>query len=62
MELRTVFWRRAAQSLPAPVRARYAVELERAETIDLWVGAAIDAWLDVRAAFARRRKSAYTGS
>ncbi|HEU5177236.1 MAG TPA: hypothetical protein VFZ94_12905 [Burkholderiales bacterium] len=44
------------------MRARYAVELERAETIDLWVGAAIDAWRDVRAAFARRRKSAYTGS
>jgi hypothetical protein len=62
MELRTVFWQRVANSFPAPVRARYASELEQAEAIDLWIGAAIDAWRDVRAALWRRRNSAYTGS
>jgi hypothetical protein len=58
MELRTAFWRRAADSLPAQVRARYASELERAEAIDLWIGAAIDAWRDMRAALGRRLRSA----
>jgi hypothetical protein len=40
------------------VRARYASELERAEAIDLWIGAAIDAWRDMRAALGRRLRSA----
>lgn len=41
--LRTAFWRNAAASLPAAVRARYALELERAERWELALGAAIEA-------------------
>jgi hypothetical protein len=52
--LKTVFWQRAAQSLPPAVRARYQADLERAERIDLLVAALIDACSAVRAALRRR--------
>ena len=49
--LKTAFWQRAAQSLPKSVRSRYATRLERAERVDLLIGALTDA---LRRAFAPR--------
>ena len=49
--LKTAFWQRAAQSLPKSVRSRYATKLERAERVDLLIGALTDA---LRRAFAPR--------
>ena len=37
--LKTAFWQRAAQSLPASVRRRYATRLERAERVELLIAA-----------------------
>lgn len=51
--LRTDFWRRAAASLPAPVRGRYALELEQAERTDLAVADTVDAYRRARAAVRR---------
>jgi hypothetical protein len=62
MPLRTPFWQRAAQSLPPSVRKRYAADLELAEQVDLFIARLIDAWHQARAAIARRRRKAYTGS
>lgn len=41
--LKTAFWQRAAQSLPSSVRRRYATGLERAERVDLFIAAIVDA-------------------
>ena len=49
--LKTAFWQRAAQSLPKSVRSHYATKLERAERVDLLIGALTDA---LRRAFAPR--------
>ena len=49
--LKTAFWQHAAQSLPKSVRSRYAAKLERAERVDLLIGALTDA---LRRAFAPR--------
>ena len=49
--LKTAFWQRAAQSLPKSVRSRYTTRLERAERVDLLIGALTDA---LRRAFAPR--------
>ncbi len=51
--LRTEFWRRAAASLPPQVRARYGLELQGAERIDLAVQKMIDAYGAGKRALAR---------
>lgn len=51
--LETPFWQRAAASLPAHVRSRYAVELERAERIDLALDSVASACGRARAGIAR---------
>jgi hypothetical protein len=45
--LKTPFWQRAAASLPAHVRERYAADLEFGERCDLAVSAMFD-WLERR--------------
>ncbi|HEX9395509.1 MAG TPA: hypothetical protein VF943_02100 [Burkholderiales bacterium] len=40
--LKTAFWRRAANSLPAPIRARHLRHLEGAERFELFLDAMID--------------------
>ena len=42
--LKTAFWRNAADSLPASVRARYVGHFEDAERWELRLDAAIEAW------------------
>jgi hypothetical protein len=42
--LKTRFWRNAADSLPAAVRARYIAHFEAAERFDLMLDAVVDAW------------------
>jgi len=42
--LTTIFWQRAAQSLPSAARRRHAKHLERAERIELVVAAVVDFW------------------
>ena len=59
--LRTTFWRRAAHSFPAEVRKRHAVDLERAEELDLFISRLIDAWRGIRTALGRRRRKALSG-
>jgi len=51
--LKTAFWRNAAASLPAEVRGRYALDLERAERWELALGRAIEALTRAKAAFGR---------
>ena len=41
--LKTAFWRNAAASLPAEVRDRYGLDLERAERWELALARAIEA-------------------
>ena len=41
---KTTFWRNAANSLPAPVRARYRGYFEDAERWELALDAAIEGW------------------
>ena len=48
-ELKTVFWKRAAQSMPAAYRARYVTYLLRAERFDLALDAVIDTVARIRA-------------
>ena len=54
--LKSRFWQRAAESLPAAVRERHAAELERAERCDLFVSAVVDAWRAARAWLASGRR------
>lgn len=42
--LKTRFWRNAADSLPARVRARYIAHFEDAERFDLALEAVIEGW------------------
>jgi hypothetical protein len=42
--LKTRFWRQAASSLPAPVRARYLAYFEDAERFELALDAVVDTW------------------
>jgi hypothetical protein len=51
--LETVFWQRAAASLPAQVRSRYALELHGAERFERRLGRAVRAYHAVKAAFGR---------
>ena len=52
--LKTKFWRNAAASLPASVRARYLADIEQAERIELALDGAIEAVARARARFAGR--------
>jgi hypothetical protein len=40
----TAFWRRASGSLPPAVRRRYLPQLQSAESFDLALGRAAEAW------------------
>jgi hypothetical protein len=51
--LRTAFWRNAAASLPAEVRNRYALDLERAERWELAIARAVETLTRARTAFGR---------
>jgi hypothetical protein len=51
--LKTAFWRNAAASLPAEVRNRYALDLERAERWELALAGAVEALTRTKAAFGR---------
>ena len=42
--LKTAFWKNAANSLPAAVRARYLPHFESAERWELALDAAIESW------------------
>jgi len=42
--LKTLFWQRAAQSLPLVARRRHARHLERAERVESAIGAVVDFW------------------
>jgi hypothetical protein len=52
--LKTAFWQRAAQSLPKSIRGRYAARLERAERVDLLLGALTEALRRARRLLAPR--------
>jgi hypothetical protein len=51
--LKTAFWRKAAQSLPASVRSRHLASMERAERWELAFDRAIEGWSRARAALGR---------
>jgi hypothetical protein len=51
--LKTAFWRNAAASLPPEIRARYELDLERAERWELALGRAIEALTRAKAALGR---------
>jgi hypothetical protein len=42
--LKTLFWQRAAQSLPSVARRRHTKHFERAERIERAVSAVVDFW------------------
>jgi len=42
--LKTAFWRKAASSLPAAIRARHLGHFEDAERFELFLDAAIERW------------------
>jgi hypothetical protein len=42
--LKTIFWQRAAQSLPSAARRRHAKHFERAERIEATIAAVVDFW------------------
>ena len=42
--LKTLFWQRAAQSLPSAARRRHTKHFERAERIEHAVSAVVDFW------------------
>ena len=51
--LKTAFWQKAASSLPAPVRARHIVDIQRAENFALLLESVIDLCAQAREAFGR---------
>lgn len=51
--LKTAFWKDAAASLPASVRARHMAELERAERWELAIDSTIQAFARAKAALTR---------
>jgi len=53
--LKTAFWKRAAGSLPASVRARHVDAIARAERFEILLDGVIDAWGRVKSAFAAQR-------
>jgi hypothetical protein len=52
-EFATTFWQNAHNSLPAAVRARHMVDMQTAERWELRVGAVIEAYARLKAAFVR---------
>ena len=53
--LKTSFWKKAAASLPAHVRARHITALEQAERWELALDGALETWSRVKATFAHPR-------
>ena len=51
--LKTEFWKRAAATLPAAVRARHIGDIARAERFEILLEGVIDAVSQVRIAIAR---------
>ena len=51
--LTTAFWRNAAASLPESIRERYALDLQRAERMELALAGAIEALTRAKAALGR---------
>jgi hypothetical protein len=51
--LKTEFWKRAASTLPASVRARHIGDIARAERLELLLDGVIDTWLQIKGAVAR---------
>lgn len=52
--LKTKFWKDAAASLPAVVRARHISDLEHAERWELALDGAIEAWARIQATLAAK--------
>ena len=57
--LKTTFWRKAAASLPAAVRARYLPHFQRAERFELALDAVIDVWNSFTRLFAGDQSRAH---
>ena len=53
--LKTPFWKKAAASLPAHIRARHIGQLEAAERWELALDGAIEVWSRVKGSFAHPR-------
>ena len=51
--LQTLFWKNAAASLPASVRARYMLDIEHAERMELAVDGVFEILARVKALFSR---------
>ena len=51
--LKTPFWRNAAASLPEQIRDRYALDMERAERMELALARAVEALTRAKAALGR---------
>jgi len=51
--LRTEFWKKAASSLPAAVRARHIGDIARAERVELLLDGVIDTLSQIKGALAR---------
>jgi hypothetical protein len=51
--LKTAFWRNAAASLPAEIRDRYALDLQRAERWELAIARVVETLARARTAFGR---------
>jgi hypothetical protein len=56
--LKTAFWRNAAAGLPAEIRSRYVLDIERAERWDLALGRAARLLARAKASFARSSHAA----
>jgi hypothetical protein len=52
--LNTSFWQKAAQSLPAPYRARYLAQFEHAERFELALDALVELFSRVKGSFHAR--------
>lgn len=52
-DLKTEFWQNAASKLPAAVRARHIVDIQRAERVEILVDRIINAWSLVKALVTR---------
>jgi hypothetical protein len=53
--LKTPFWKRAASSLPAHIRARHIGQLQAAERWELALDRALEAWSRVKSSLAQPR-------
>jgi hypothetical protein len=57
--LKTAFWKKAAASLPAGARERYALDLERAERWELAFDRAVEAWARIESHLKMRPTAAF---